>query len=204
MGYSACFTIDVNMFWIFIFGFFQCSHKQLCLIKFLIFCTNSLSLSFIFWFHCSDLKKPQSLINMTVLLIRGGRGQVDVTLHGRQGFDFASRPSSFPLPQTARRANAKPAISASFANDPFVVVDVGDASHCDHAGLQHLRGPHKRALTSKPMTVFIKINAASSHLNLLLWRELNNRCSVYFTEQNSTCTWEQNEPQIYKGFISFM
>lgn len=45
MGYSACFTIDVNMFWIFIlFCFFPCSHKQLCLIKFLIFCTNSLSL----------------------------------------------------------------------------------------------------------------------------------------------------------------
>lgn len=29
MGYSACFTIDVNMFWIFIlFCFFPCSHKQ--------------------------------------------------------------------------------------------------------------------------------------------------------------------------------
>ncbi len=45
MGYSACFTIDVNMFWIFIlFCFFPCSHKQLCLIKFLIFCTNGSSL----------------------------------------------------------------------------------------------------------------------------------------------------------------
>lgn len=65
-------------------------------------------------------------------------GQVDVILHRRQRFNLASCPASLSLPQAARRTNAEPAIATGFSNDSFVVVDVGHASHCDNAGLQHL------------------------------------------------------------------
>lgn len=144
MGYSACcFIIDVNMFWIFIlFGFFPCSHKQLCLLKFLIFCTNGSSLFLteqsICW-HCNT-RWLQAVPNMSrlLLLFSWDWGQVDITLHRRQRFNLASRPASLSLPQAAWRANAEPAIAAGFADDLFVVVDVGHASHCDHTGLQHL------------------------------------------------------------------
>lgn len=144
MGYSACcFTIDVNMFWIFIlFGFFPCSHKQLCLLKFLIFCTNGSSLFLTeqsIWWHCNT-RWLQAVPNMCrlLLLFSWDWGQVDITLHRRQRFNLASRPASLSLPQAAWRANAEPAIATGFANDLFIVVDVGHASHCDHTGLQHL------------------------------------------------------------------
>lgn len=70
--------------------------------------------------------------------VGGARGQVDVTLHGRQRFDLPSCPATFPLPQAARRAVAEPPVAAGFADVLFVVVYVGDASHRHHAGLQHL------------------------------------------------------------------
>jgi len=148
MDYSACFTIDVNMFWIFIlFCFFPCSHKQLCLIKFVIFCTNGSSLfrfplrnkySTLLWWS----KKQKQVVNFQSItwpvLLGWDGGQVDVNLHRGQRFDLASCPASLPLPQATRGANAEPAVTPSFANDPFVVVDVGHASHCYHAGFQHL------------------------------------------------------------------
>lgn len=72
------------------------------------------------------------------MLARWDWGQVDVDLHRRQRFNLAPCPASLPLPQAAGRADAQPTIAPGFADDPFIVVDVGDASHCDHASLQHL------------------------------------------------------------------
>lgn len=69
------------------------------------------------------------------------RGPVDVTLHGGQRFNLPSRPAPLPLPQAAGGSDAQPAVAPGFTDDPFVVVDVGHASHRHHAGLQHLRGP---------------------------------------------------------------
>lgn len=85
-------------------------------------------------------KRRQSRVpNMsTVVLFSWDWGQVDVTLHRRQRFNLASCPASLSLPQAAWRANAEPTVATSFANDPFIVVNVGHTSHCDHAGLQHL------------------------------------------------------------------
>lgn len=65
-------------------------------------------------------------------------GQVDVTLHGWQWFYLAPCPAPLSLPKTTRGADAKPAIATSFANDPFVVINVGYASYCSHAGLDDL------------------------------------------------------------------
>lgn len=75
---------------------------------------------------------------MSRLLFSWNRGQVDVTLHRWQRFNLASCPASLPLPQAARRANAEPAVATGFADDPFVVIDVGHASHRHHAGLKYL------------------------------------------------------------------
>lgn len=65
-------------------------------------------------------------------------GQVDETLHRWQRFNLASCPASLPLPQAARGPDAEPAVAASFANDPFIVIDVGHASHRHDARLQYL------------------------------------------------------------------
>lgn len=155
MGYSACFTIDVNMFWIFIlFCFFPCSHKQLCLIKIFNLLYKQLVFIHVFspnsWLNCiartkiivhGDYERGTS-ISQSQTCPDSCRvwdwGQVDVILHRRQRFNLASCPASLSLPQAARRTNAEPAIATSFSNDLFIVVDVGHASHCDHAGLQHL------------------------------------------------------------------
>lgn len=125
MGYSACFIIDVNMFWIFIlFFFFPCSHKQLCLIKFLIFHISSLSLFilFVFFFQQYHLQTKHKQSNS--VLVGGDQWQVNVALHRRQRFNLPSRPASFPLPQAAGRADPQPAVATGFADDPFVVVNV--------------------------------------------------------------------------------
>lgn len=79
------------------------------------------------------------------------RGQVDETLHRWQWFNLASCPASLPLPQAARGADAEPAIAASFANDPFIVIDVGHASHRHDAGLQYLCECNKMAPVKKNM-----------------------------------------------------
>lgn len=83
------------------------------------------------WFPVPDMS--------TVVLFSWDWGQVDVTLHWRQRFNLASCPASLSLPQATRRANAEPTVATSFANDPFIVVNVGHTSHCDHACLQYLR-----------------------------------------------------------------
>lgn len=66
------------------------------------------------------------------------RGQVDVTLHRWERFDLASCPAALPLPQAARRSNSEPAIAPGFADDPFIVVDIGYTTHRHYAGLQYL------------------------------------------------------------------
>lgn len=99
--------------------------------NFLIFCTNSSSLFFSFRLGAvPDASGPASF--------RRNGGQVNVTLHRGQGFNLASRPAPFPLPQAAGGANAQPAVASGLADDLFVVVDVGYPSDGHHAGLQHL------------------------------------------------------------------
>lgn len=119
------------------------SQKQLCLIKFLIFCTNAHLYSCFLLKQSRGTQQVQArdnnlLSNMSRLLFSWNRGQVDVTLHWWQRFNLASCPASLPLPQAARRANTEPAVATGFADDSFVVIDVGHASHCHHAGLKYL------------------------------------------------------------------
>lgn len=129
-----------------------------------------------------------------LLLFSWDWGQVDITLHRRQRFNLASRPASLSLPQAAWRANTEPAIATSFANDLFVVVDVGHASHCDHTGLQHLWVGFKRTtFSSGHLWRNDNYWSTEPHLNLLLRRKLNNCCSVYFTEQNTTCACKSRQ-----------
>lgn len=186
MGYSACcFTIDVNMFWIFIlFCFFPCSHKQLCLIKntFLIFCTNSSSLFFSFF---PDPRWIRAVPDASGLAsFSWNWGQVNVTLHRRQRFNLASRPAPFPLPQAAGRADAQPAVASGLADDLFIVVNVGHPSHRHHAGLQHLRACVwiDSVSVKSRISFHTKCSSRKPHLHLLLGRELNDRCSVYFAQ----------------------
>lgn len=135
---------------------------------------------------------------MSRLLFSRNRGQVDVTLHRWQRFNLASCPASLPLPQTARRANAEPAVATGFSNDPFVVIDVGHASHRHHAGLKYLREWVNMAAIVKTREngggggwFDDKSQCGRPYLHLPLWRKLNDSCSVYFTQQNTTCTWKK-------------
>lgn len=139
---------------------FNLLYKQLLFIP--VFSPND-------WFHSvvrttiiiqGDYKQDTTIsspkhVQTRVVLFSWDCGQVDVALHRRQWFNLASCPASLPLPQAARRAIAKPTVATSFANDPFVVVNVGHSSHRHHAGLMHLcmcRGntlssEHNRVLT---------------------------------------------------------
>lgn len=121
------------------------SQSSLCLIKFLIFCTNVHLYSFFPWNTVSDDKYKQKTLSASPgpsphvsTLFGCDGGQVDKTLHRWQRFNLASCPASLALPQATRGAFAEPAVAASFANDPFIVVNVGHASHRHDAGLQYL------------------------------------------------------------------
>lgn len=123
-------------------------------------------------------------------------GQVDETLHRWQWFNLASCPASLPLPQAARGADAEPAIAASFANDPFIVIDVGHASHCYDAGLQYLC-ECKKVAPVKTIYVYLEFFNKSwcgrHYLDLPLRWELNYCCSIDFTQQNATGAWKPIE-----------
>lgn len=135
--YSCKYVLD---FYIVLFLSMR-SQSSLCLIKFLIFCTTAHLYSMN---TVSDHMYKQKTLSSSprpsphVYVLFGNGRQVDKTLHWWQRFNLASCPASLPLPQAARGADAEPAVAASFANDPFVVVDVGHASHRYDAGLQYL------------------------------------------------------------------
>lgn len=185
MGYSACcFTIDVNMFWIFIlFCFFPCSHKKLCLIKKVF---NLLYKQLIFI----------SLDASGLVSFSRNGGQVNVALHGGQRFNLASRPAPFPLPQAAGGADAKPAVAPGLADDLFIVVDVGYPSDGHHAGLQHLQVcvcVEGQLFSSEQTPVSTKPWCRKPHLHLLLRRELDDGSSVDFAQQNAARPFTQRK-----------
>lgn len=139
---------------------------------------------------------------MSRLLFSWNRGQVDIILHRWERFNLASCPASLPLPQAAWWANAEPAVAAGFADDPFVVIDVGHASHRHHAGLKYLREWVDMA-TIKKRKNDDKSQCRRPYLHLLFWWKLNDSCSVYFTQQNTTCTWKKtSERRHIKEFIT--
>ena len=73
------------------------------------------------------------------VVLPGGHGwHIDIHLHGGEGLDLAPRPAPLPLPPATGGPLAKPAVSPRLPDDALVVIDVGDASHCHHACLQHL------------------------------------------------------------------
>ena len=109
-----------------------------------------------FWFDSTVQNKitsqdedVQSHTVSGLLLLSGEWRQVDVTLHGGQRFNLASGPAALPLPQAARGPNAEPAVATCFADDLFVVVDVGHASHRHHAGLQDLGASQRTTWSSE-------------------------------------------------------
>lgn len=69
--------------------------------------------------------------------------QVDVAFHGWERLDLASGPAALAMPQARVRALAQPPVPARLPDHPFVVVNVGHATHRGHAGLQHLWGQKK-------------------------------------------------------------
>ena len=122
-------------------------------------------------------------------------GQVNVTLHRRQRFNLAPRPAPFPLPQAAGRANSQPAVASGLADDLFIVVDVGYPSDRHHARLQHLRvfGWMDSFSVQSRTWFHPKSPSGKPHLHLLLRRELDDRCSVYFAQQNTACPFAQRK-----------
>lgn len=66
-------------------------------------------------------------------------GQLHVTLHGWQWPNLSAGPASLAVPQPTVRPLAQPAVASCFADDPLVMVNVGNPAYSCNACLQHLR-----------------------------------------------------------------